>query len=292
MIRNYCEKLHFPEDAIPVMEQTYSAILESEKGRALLAEAVQKFLEPGQGRDGGVILAELSAQMGIRQETTDMVALLAALEPMPDRYRKAGLPEELLWASMEDLTYKLYECRDVRHCWGTFVTWWFTWFYELKRFKLGRLEYESVEFEYEEYRGWKKGDKVINLHIPSDGPLTREAVMASLKQAYDFYRDCRKDGKLLFICHSWLLYPEHYRRVFPVGSNLRGFYELFDLIDMGISENNHDFWRVFNMDYSPEILDQVPTDTRLRRNLLQFVKSGRPMGEGAGIICFDGEQIL
>ena len=73
---------------------------------------------------------------------------------------------------------------------------------------------------------------------------------------------------------------------------MRKFYELFDVVESEVQEDNEDFWRVFNREYSPEILDQVPADTTLRHRFLEFLRTGRIMGNGYGILLFDGEKIL
>jgi len=49
----------------------------------------------------------------------------------------------------------------------------------------------------------KRGDTVINFHIPSAGPLTDEKRLDSYKQAYKFFGG--KDGEpMAFVCGSWL----------------------------------------------------------------------------------------
>ena len=44
--------------------------------------------------------------------------------------------------------------------------------------------------------------------------------------------------------------------------------------------------------YTPEILDYVPQDTRLRRNFLHYFREGGTLGEGHGILLFDGEKLI
>ncbi len=55
----------------------------------------------------------------------------------------------------------------------------------------------------------RKGDEVIGLHIPADGPLDEEAVTESLHMAKEFFAkyfpNHRRD---VFTCHSWLLDPQ------------------------------------------------------------------------------------
>lgn len=292
MFLEICKKLQFPAESLPVLEKGLRRIKADRSSAEDLENACRSLLTPR--CDVYLQLMQTIAdKTGVHRYTVDMVVLVSAVEPLIGVYAEKGLPEQILWDSMMDLQYKLIECKDVYDIWGTFVTPWFKWFYTCNRFKLGRLEFEKTAFYREEaYRGVQKGDTVINIHIPSAGPLTRELVLESLHRASEFYKDAFADGIVTFTCHSWLLYPPHYEEVFPEGSNLRAFYELFDVLEGEPSENNGDFWRVFNRDYSPDILDEVPTNTALRRNLLRYIKAGKCMGSSLGVIRYDGEKII
>lgn len=290
MIQEFCAELHFPQEAIPALSEAYDKLLADPAVVGLLEAAEESLFTPG-SEVFLEYLQQVADRSGVNRYTVDMVFLLTSLKPLRQKYRQQNLPEPLLWQTMEDLRYKLVECRDVYGIWGTFVTGWFKGFYLLERFKLGRLEYEKVPFRLEAYRDWKKGQTVVNCHIPSSGPLNRQEVLDSLKQAHSFYRDTLRDGVMLVTCHSWLLYPPHYQ-VFPEGGNMRKFYELFDVVESEVQEDNENFWRVFNREYAPEILDQVPADTTLRRRFLEYLRTGRIMGNGFGILLFDGEKVL
>ena len=84
------------------------------------------------------------------------------------------MDDELFWAIMMDLKYKLMECKTVKGEWGTFVAPWFDWHYKMKRFALGRLQFEEREWSGERFEKAgvvvEPGETVINLHIPSAGP--------------------------------------------------------------------------------------------------------------------------
>ncbi len=77
-----------------------------------------------------------------------------------------------------------------------------------RRFALGRFQYELVPFR-ETYEkdgvSLHPGDLVINVHIPSCGPLKREEYMKSYAMAADFFRDSFKDRPIVFLCESWML---------------------------------------------------------------------------------------
>jgi hypothetical protein len=174
-----------------------------------------------------------------------MVFLILCAGDLREKYRQWGLSEALYWDVVEDLRYKLLECKKVYDLWGTASCAWYKGFYTGRRFKLGRLQYEKSRFPFDDYHGLiQKGDLVYNCHIPSQGPLRRELVLDSLQSAYQFYRRDEPAGPMCFVCNTWLLYPAHYP-LFPENGNLRAFYDLFDVIGEKQDPANRNFWRIF-----------------------------------------------
>lgn len=287
MIRTFGEKTGFPPEAIRFLEEQFSVLQQKEMMDSLYAamdnffcEADERYLD---------ILQEIAEKTGIHRVTVDMVFLILCTKPLFYLYRQKGLGEDLFWDTMCDLKYKLMECKAVYNIWGTFVTRWFRRFYLCERFKLGRLQYETVTFPHDAYRDvLKKGDTVYNCHIPSSGALTPESVMDSLRRAHEFYKP--ESGVLPVVCYSWLLYPPH-QDVFPAGSNMAAFARLFDVIETKRSPNNGDFWRIFHCKYGTDF-KSLPQDTKLQRNFIAYLQQGNNMGEGLGVLLFDGEKIL
>ena len=291
MIAALCEKLHFPAEAAAYLTNAWKELQQIPQGETLLQAAEDKLYAadaPGYAAE----LKKLYEKTELHPYTVDMLFYLRALKPLRAKYAEKGLPEELYWAAAEDLRYKLMECRATYGIWGTFVH-WFDRFYLLTRFALGRLQFETISFPGEDIPGLlSKGDPVLNCHIPSGSPLKKEAVLDSLRQAYAFFPELRRNGVLPVTCGSWLLY-EPFRELYPEGSNLRAFYDLFRV---GISYprgNETDFNRVFGCNWTPELdLDTVPQETALQKNIIAYLKSGGSFGVGQGMLLFDGEKVI
>lgn len=284
MIQKACAKLRFPVESIPVLQDGFDRI------RALADKELQRACD-GLMTVGNTDylhwMQQISEKSGVHRYTADMVTLLYATERLSEAYRANGLPEQLMWESLDDLRSKVYECQEVHGIWGTFVTPWYPRFYRLQCFKLGRLVYEQENYAWDfPIAGLQKGDPVINIHIPSHAPLTPEAVDASLAKAWAFYRDVFSNDTIPFICHSWLLYPPVTQQVFPEGSRLRAFSQRFTVIGTKQDPDNKDFWRIFNRDYREDTLQQMPADTTLRKNMLRYLQAGNSMGFGAGVIWY------
>lgn len=277
MFLQICRKLKFPEESLSTLENAFTQI--QTKAQTELAAAHSSLFTPGD-RSYLDHMQSISDKTGIHRYTSDMAVLVSAAERLLLVYDENGLPRQLMWDSLEDLRYKLLECKQTYGIWGTFVPHWFQRFYILQCFKLGRLEYEKIDFK-RDVPGIAKGTPVINIHIPSCGPLTRDGVEESIVLACQFYKSSF-NGPIPFICNSWMLYPPMAEQVFAPNSNLLDFYQRFTVIQQESDEENKDFWRIFGCPYT-EDLGSIPANTTLQRKLLAYLRSGNTMGTGLGI---------
>lgn len=215
---------------------------------------------------------------------------------MHDLYRKKGIAEDIWHDSVRDLGFKNRECHDVKGEWGLFTD-WFQGFLKLRLFALGRLQYQADPFNLTGEPITRQGILIepgkttaLSIHIPSDGRLLPGDVLDSLKKAYEFHSALRVDGKLVFQCSSWLLYPKMLEFMTP-GSNLSKFIECFEIMSSGTDPEFRNCWRLFGRDYS-EGSKALPRDTTLRRQYAEWLDAGNLPGYGSGMIIFDGERIL
>jgi len=136
----------------------------------------------------------------------------------------------------------------------------------------------------------KKGDTVFAFHIPSSGSMTREMRYDSYKKAFNFFMK-HNEKYIPIVCESWLIYPNN-SEFFPKDSNLYDFMNDFDILYGYENENAFpDSWRIFNMDFEGDT-SVLPKETRLQANIAKYLDSGKKIGNGYGIILFDGEKII
>ena len=284
MIATICRELNFPDEAVLSLSSDFEKMV-------AVPGAVQKLMVAmddlflAEGENYAAVVKEVAEQAGVHPYAADMVFALWCAHSLRYVYKQKGWSEELFWDAMADLRYKLKECIDIKGVWGSFVASWFRGFFIGDRHALGRLQYEPRELKYPYGEYWE-GELVYNCHIPSSGPLTPELVLDSLKKAYDFYKP--KDGILKVVCSTWMLYPPMYE-VYPAGSNLRAFYELFTVLHYKESPENKNLWRIFG---SETDLKKLPENSNLQRRLKAYLLEGNTMGSGYGILLFDGEKVL
>lgn len=283
MFLTICKKLQFPAEAAQVLTAAQNTL----ERETALAEASQLFLA---GSDPTALLQSLSEKHNIPFATVTATCLVQAVPGLLAQYRARGVDERVCWDTLIDLTCKLKEHHDVEGIWGTEAIVWYQRLFTMKILKLGRLEYEPIGYRWDTaYGSVAKDCPVLNIHIPSCGSLPTEQVIDSLKQAYAFFGG---QGKMPFVCASWMLYPPMCEAVFPKDSNLYAFYRCFDMAEQYADPSNKHFWRIFGVRYAPEVLATAPADTTLRRNLLAWMREGNHMGIGRGAFLFDGENIL
>lgn len=287
----------FPDEAIAAFNEAMSLLCERPGLEARIDRLCDKF-NRSRKKDFRAYIASLddiAERAGVSGYTIQLLFVIMCAEGLKERYRKRKIDEAVFWDSMADLRCKLLECKKVKGVWGSFVTGWFSGFFFMDRFALGRFQFEERGFEGDSYtsNGYtvNKGDTVYNFHIPSlPVPLSDEIRLDSYKRAYEFYKDRLCGKPIVFVCGSWLLYPEHIN-ILPPQSNILKFMSDFDIYASREKEEFTDDWRVFDGYTSLPVADW-PEDSSLRRAIKAHLLSGGKMGYGNGIIIFDGEKII
>ena len=218
----------------------------------------------------------------VHKYTSGLLIYMCMSKHLKKLYEERGISDQIFYDSMLDLRYKLEECKAVRGMVGSFVAWWFPGFFDLTRFALGRLQFEVVKFGHNYDKNGivlTPDSKVINVHIPRTGtPMDKESCDAAYAQAREFFKE-EAGENCPFICHSWLLFPEH-ANILPKHTNVYRFFSEFDVFESGENEGD-DLWRLFDTeDRNP---NRLPTDTSLRRNYVEHMKKGGKLGWGLGV---------
>ena len=293
MIRSFCQKIDFPEEAILCMENAYSVLKNNAEGMEW-AQTCMNAVTENRVENLADMLEKLAQITGLHRYESDMLFWILCAQPLKDRYAQNHLTEEMYWDAMHDLKYKLFECHKFCGIWGSLTSVsWFAYFHTLKRLAFGRLQYDPWEWPYAPYKGKiQPGDNVYRIHIPSAGPLTMESVIDSFRKLYAFCRKDYPDGVMPIACRSWLLYPPHVSQ-FGENSNTAAFAGLFDLLETQEDPTFFAFRWMFNLKYEgPETLQRVPTATRFQRSAKAYFEAGGMPGTGCGVLLFDGEKVI
>lgn len=236
-----------------------------------------------------------------------LLVLLLSAHKIEETYRKAGYPDGLWKEGLGDLMLWLPKLREDLGVTGlnARIGSWVANCQKSKVIQVGRLQCEMHhEFilPYAVYREndqfvihevsqdtprdpkalLQYGDAVINLHIPAAGPLKKEACLESLRRMKALKKSLGEEFRS-FVCYSWLL-DEALLNLLPPHSNIREFASLGHLLPECGDETNEVKWRLWNQKAVEEGLANVPQDTALRKNVVQFLEKGGKFKEGAFFI--------
>jgi hypothetical protein len=194
-------------------------------------------------------------------------AYLALVEVVMAYHRDHGVAEAVSWASLADLGRNLAVDRRMHGEGWPVMQAWLTLHARGAIYELGRLQY---------HRG-NTAHGVIDLHIPESGPMTPQAVAASLDEARAFFpRHFPDERYTLFGCGSWLLDPQLLEYL-PEESNIVRFQRRFELEPYqepeGLDADVEVLRFVFRSLTTP--LDQLPRRTVLERAIVDHLKAGR-----------------
>ncbi|GIF98203.1 acyltransferase domain-containing protein [Catellatospora citrea] len=207
---------------------------------------------------------ELPRDRGLAWRHLYVYAYLALVDVVRGYHRDHGIAEAVTWTSLADLGRNLaIDRRMHREGWPVMQS-WLSLHARGSIYELGRLQYHP-------------GDTTIGLHIAESGPLTPEAVSASLDEARAFFpRHFPDQHYTAFTCGSWLLDPQLLDYL-PEDSNIIRFQQRFELEPYeepeGLDADVEVLRFVFRSLTTP--LDQLPRDTVLQRAAVDHLQAGR-----------------
>lgn len=149
----------------------------------------------------------------------------------------------------------------------------------------GYVHRHTVQLSKKEWRLiLRKGDPILDVHIPEDGRLTMEQCLASFQAAKLFFEQHVPQHRArAFVCTSWLL-DSQFQSILPPTSNIVQFQQLFRLFPV-LSYAEETYSRVFGKhELNPET---APRDTSLRRAILKYIQEGNHMRAAAGVRLVD-----
>lgn len=220
----------------------------------------------------------------LNEYTAELLTYICLTPQLKKYYIANNISLDIYKTTVMDLKYKLEECKLVYGIKGTFVVEWYPGFFELRRFGMGRLQFQIRKMPQDYEKDGKKisaGANVIEVHIPRSGePLTEEACMASYLAAKEFFKDQVADDPCPFVCNTFLLYPENESFV-PKHTNTYRFMKSYDVFRVEVDRARKNLWRLF--DTQEQNVDKLPADTSMRRAFVDHLKKGGKIGWGYGV---------
>ncbi|MFC7680911.1 acyltransferase domain-containing protein [Paenibacillus sp. GCM10028914] len=195
-----------------------------------------------------------------------------------DEYRIRGIEDEVYFDTFADIQLWCLRCKHDFDEYGIQEYNWLQEHVQLRLFKLGRLQFQPFVFDRDiELQGRMiyKNQVVLNVHIPEGEPLTPHKTQESFVRAKTFFRGITP----VFICHSWLLYPQ-LDEVLPSDSNIIQFQNEFHIYEVDPDSKEAE-QRIFNGSSSDP--SSYAEHTTLQRSAKAYLIAGNKLGSGFGI---------
>ena len=211
-----------------------------------------------------------------------------AIEDMEKIYKEKNISNDIFSDTLSDWPEWINRHKNWNGEWGFSQYGWLIHHIRGKIFKLGRLQFEMAKVKFEEYDSppdelklaLKDGDPFLSVHIPRGGRMDESACLESFERAKEFFPKVLNYDFKAFGCFTWLFDPA-FKQLLPPDSNIIKFQKLFPFLWI---YNREAYW---GLDYifvniTKENIKNAPTDTYLRKKIVEHILSGGIMQSGAG----------
>lgn len=289
-IEAFAEEFAYPVEAKAEIVQVFQTAFSNPQSLTALQNYVQAYeIDCEKGFSEWLALcASVAKETNTNVYTVYMAVFTLFADVSRKHYEAQGISYELWKNGFADLTYKLQECKLVKGVWGTFVPTWFSRFYNVSRFAFGKLQFEREPFAR---RYQKNGvvldtdSAVINIHLPRTGKkLYPQDVDEACAIASAFFQERYGMEQIVFVCHSWILYPENKKLLNPT-SNLYSYISRFDVVEVEEYDDYREIWRLFDMEYTGDV-ETLPADSSFRRAYIERIRKGEKTGCGYGVYVY------
>lgn len=211
-----------------------------------------------------------------------------------DNFIGKNIPNKIMIDTFKDVSLRLDLYQNKHHKIGLEKAdaLWFRHLEHFNIFKINQIQFQlfqmvyldSEEFDQDYFifpRATKialpSGTPVINVHIQKGAHLSNEGIVASFKEAKEFFETYFPEHQpKAFLCYSWLLHPKNHFFL-AKDSHILAFAQQFTLISSNYDAHDA-ILNLYGKRY-PKKCD-YPQRTSLQRNALKHFKL---LGEGCGI---------
>ena len=215
-----------------------------------------------------------------------LIQLLYACEALFERFRLAGISEDIFLATMDDIRIYCEEWSAVKGELTMGTVNWLRHHFNMELFRLGRLQFcmAPTRAAYPE-RDIPLGAPILEVHIPRGEKMTPEVCIASFREARVFFAKYFPEYSYShFTCNSWLL-DASLSDFLPPDSNIIRFGAMFDRIR--IAEGYYMLSYLYPIGTTVETLPSVTPTTSLAAKVKDAILSGRVFYPSFGVIPAD-----
>ena len=218
---------------------------------------------------------DLSCQDG----KMNLLSVLYMCEALEQNYQARNISRDILLDTLQDIVRYTVIWSNIKETLYLGELEWLKFHLQGALVKLGRIQFKltSTPQAFPE-AGILEPEYMMELHIPDEGPLTPEAVDASIRAADVFFP---KDTFRYFTCRSWLLDPTLKDFLKP-SSNILAFQNRFQIVAALPSDGLLRY--LFQWNTTRENLAQFIPSSPLAAKVQESALAGRTFYAGTGIL--------
>jgi len=216
----------------------------------------------------------------------NFLLFLYLCEELSEKYGQKGISEEILLDTLADLGSWLDIWSERKGGLYLGEVAWLRNHISMNLFKLGRLQFAFGKAESDvPEKNIKKGDNVIEVHIPWGGALIKEECERSFEKAIKFFKEFYPEYEYkCFTCHSWLM-DETLKKLLKPESNILAFQNMFEVFNPEESYNILKY--VFKWDATKESINSYVATSTFAKRVQKWVNDGKMFYESLGVIEID-----
>ena len=233
--------------------------------------------------DNSLLSKSCSDISEMQDNEISLVYALASCEELKEKYKNAGISDEIFKDTMADIRIWSVDYLERRKKGGLEHLGWINHHLNFSLFKLGRLQFNfsPAEVDYEPL-GIKKGDNTLGVHIPRSEPFTPEVWEASFAMAKEFFAKYFPEYSYKYYsCFSWFLSPD-LDKLMNKDSNVLKFQKLFTVAHT--EENDIMLYFTFGWGTTLKDIEKIEAKTSLQKRIKKYVAEGNKLTHGYGFI--------
>ena len=204
----------------------------------------------------------------------DLVMFLYFCEELSARYKKAGISQDILLATVEDFVISVKRNRILTGKMGIVRASALKNHLSMQLFRIGRLQFCMTGAVMDiPAMGICKGDPVMDIHVPIGGPMTMQACKDAFAAAEKFFEKYFPQYHYrYYTCYSWLL-DEVLQQFLNENSNILQFQKLFAVVHKSEGDSILHFMFRYGIETREE-LKNYPANTRFAQAVKDYALAG------------------
>lgn len=213
----------------------------------------------------------------------NFLSYLYMCDALKKRYDEKGIPEEVFWDTLHDLVIWTATWSDIKGGLYLGELGWLACHMDMQLFKLGRLQFKAGKCGHDiPERGLKKGDNIIEVHIPEGGSLDPEQCRKSIEYAKEFYAKYFPEFEFEhFTCHSWLM-DDVLLELLPKESKIIQFKNMFDVCHP--KEDDAILRYVFKWNTTRYTVKNAVAESSFAKKVKEYVKADKKFHVSYGVL--------